>query len=277
MHVLLTVSSIFYLTSGIGYILYLFAQKDAVQRAAWWLFLAGLVLHGTAVTVLWTAAGQMPVRNLKETLIISSLALSLAYLVFYYRFRLRVLGAVVVPLAAFIVMAAALIPCETAESHGMLNSFWLVLHIVTIFAGEAALALACGLGILYLVQEGAIKNKRHGFFFRRLPSLELLDSAGYACIVTGFTLVTIGLATGFVYAKMIWGRFWTWDPKEVWSGITWLIYAVLLHERLTVGWRGRKSAIMAIAGFALLLFTFFGVNFLLEGHHEPFTRGGTPG
>jgi ABC-type transport system involved in cytochrome c biogenesis permease subunit len=71
---------------------------------------------------------------------------------------------------------------------------------------------------------------------------------------------------------MIWGKFWSWDPKEVWSGVTWLLYAALLHERLVVGWRGRKSAIMAIIGFALLLFTFMGVNFLLPGHHVEFTR-----
>jgi cytochrome c-type biogenesis protein CcsB len=102
--------------------------------------------------------------------------------------------------------------------------------------------------------------------------LELLDATGYACIVVGFTLLTVGLITGFVYAKSVWGRFWSWDPKEVWSGITWLFYAALLHERLTVGWRGRRSAIMAIIGFAVILFTFLGVNLLLEGHHGEFTK-----
>ena len=142
----------------------------------------------------------------------------------------------------------------------------------TVFIGDACFALACGAGILYLAQERAIKSKRRGFFFKRLPSLELLDATGYACIVAGFTLLTIGLIVGLVYAKAVWGRFWAWDPKEVWSGISWLVYAALLHERLTVGWRGRKSAIGSILGFVILLFTFFGVNFLLDGHHGVFTR-----
>jgi ABC-type transport system involved in cytochrome c biogenesis permease subunit len=75
-----------------------------------------------------------------------------------------------------------------------------------------------------------------------------------------------------VYGKNIWGHFWSWDPKEVWSAITWIFYAALLHERLTVGWRGRRAAIMAIVGFGVLLFTFLGVNFLLHGHHGQFTR-----
>jgi cytochrome c-type biogenesis protein CcsB len=125
---------------------------------------------------------------------------------------------------------------------------------------------------LYLVQEHSIKTKNRGFFFKRLPSLELLDSTGYTCIIVGFTLLTMGLIGGIVFAKSIWGRFWNWDPKEVWTGITWLVYAVLIQQRLTMGWRGRKAAILSIIGFAILLFTFFGVNFLLQGHHGEFTK-----
>ncbi len=139
-------------------------------------------------------------------------------------------------------------------------------------ASRAALAMACGAGVFYLIQDRAIKQKKHRFFYRRLPPLKLLDRAGYACLVTGFTMLTVGLITGTVYAGLVWGRLWAWDPKEIWSVITWLVYAALLHERLAVGWQGRRAAIMAIAGFGVLLFTFLGVNFLLEGHHGIFTR-----
>jgi cytochrome c-type biogenesis protein CcsB len=100
----------------------------------------------------------------------------------------------------------------------------------------------------------------------------MMDNISYVCIVVGFAMLTLGLITGFVYAKAVWGRFWSWDPKEVWAGITWLFYAVLLHGRLTVGWRGRRSAIMAVIGFAVLIFTFLGVNLFMEGHHEEFTK-----
>ena len=144
--------------------------------------------------------------------------------------------------------------------------------MITLFAGDAAFALACGLGILYLIQEKAIKSRQPGFFFRRLPSLDLLDTAGYAAIVAGFSLMSVGLVSGFIFAKTVWGRFFAWDPKEVWSCITWIVYAVLIHARLAFGWRGRKAAILSIIGFAVLLFTFFGVNFFLEGHHGEFTR-----
>ena len=161
-------------------------------------------------------------------------------------------------------VAVSQVPNIPSPEQSIFKNFWLISHVIAVFIGNSAFALACGIGILYLFQEYGIKSKNPGFFFKRLPSLEMLDAAG-------FTLLTFGLITGFVYAKTIWGRFWSWDPKEVWSGITWLFYAALLHERLTVGWRGRKAAVMAIIGFAILLFTFLGVNLFLKGHHGAFT------
>ena len=194
------------------------------------------------------------------------------FLVFQYRFQLKILGVYAAPLVSFVMVIAAKFPNAPDQMNNTLNNLWLVVHVVAVFIGEASFALACGVGLLYLLQEHAIKSKKHGFFFRRLPSLELLDTTGYACILTGFAMLTFGLITGFVYAKAVWGRFWSWDPKEIWSGITWLLYAALLHQRLTVGWRGRRAAIMAIIGFAIILFTFLGVNFLLQGHHGEFTK-----
>jgi cytochrome c-type biogenesis protein CcsB len=273
MQALVIAGGLLYLLSSAGYTTYLFLQKNWLQRYAWYGFMAGFAFNLSAVFGTGVISGQLPVRNLHETLIMACLALSVAYILFYIRFRLRVLGVVVAPIAALILLTATLIPNDQVPGSNIYNSFWLVFHIVAIFSGEAAFALACSLGILYLLQENTIKNKHRGFFFSRLPSLDLLDQAGYACLITGFTFMTVGLAAGFVYAKAVWGRFWTWDPKEVWSGITWLLYAALLHERLMVGWRGRRSAIMAIIGFCVILFTFLGVNFFLEGHHRPFTQG----
>jgi cytochrome c-type biogenesis protein CcsB len=214
----------------------------------------------------------MPVGNLHQSLSFAAWAVAGVFLAFQFKYRLKVLGVYAAPFIAFIMAIASQIPSAPADSTQTLRSFWLILHVTVIFIGEAGFALACGLGILYLLQENAIKTKKQRFFFRRLPSLDQLDSSGYTCMVIGFTMLTLGLITGFVYAKSIWGHFWSWDPKEVWSGIIWLFYAVLLHQRLTAGWRGRRSAIMAIIGFAVLVFTFLGVNLLMEGHHRPFAN-----
>ncbi len=269
----LTIITIFfYLLSTAGYLAYLFYQKNFLQRTAFLLLIGGFFCHSFVICYEFFHTGYIPITNLRETLSMAGWTIAGVFLLLQYKFKLKILGIYAAPLTTLAMVVSSQLPGEPARATEIYKSFWLVVHVVTIFIGEASFALACGVGLLYLVQEHAIKSKHHGFFFRRLPSLELLDSTGYGCIIVGFTMLTLGLASGFVYAKSVWGKFWSWDPKEVWSGITWLLYAALLHQRLTIGWRGRRAAIMAIIGFAVILFTFFGVNFLLEGHHGEFTK-----
>ena len=261
-----------YLASSAAYGGYLFAQRERFHRTGYFLLLAGFILHTGLVFAEGVLARTIPVQNLHQTLSFAAWVLAGVFVMIRWRTRLKILGVLAAPFISIVTTAALLVPDTAPRFETSLSSIWLILHVVVIFIGEAALALACGAGILYLIQERSIKGKKHKFFFRRLPSLELLDNTGYAFIVIGFTALTAGLVMGFVYAQVIWGRFWSWDPKEVWSGITWLIYAALLHERLVAGWRGRRAAILAIIGFAAMLFTFLGVNILLEGHHNEFTR-----
>lgn len=265
-------SILFYMLSAATYFAYLFLQRDVLQRIGCILLITGFAAHTLLLGWAFAASGHVPVNNLHETLSMTAWALVGFFLLLNIKFRLKILGVYAAPLAVFILLAASQFPQTPLQPENLLKGAWLVIHIFTIFTGDAAFALAAGVGGLYLIQERNIKSKTRGFFFKRLPSLDLLDSTGYACIVSGFTLLTIGLITGMIYAKIIWGRFWSWDVKEVWSAVTWIFYAVLLHERLTVGWRGRRAAIMAIIGFGVLLFTFLGVNLLLKGHHAPFTQ-----
>jgi cytochrome c-type biogenesis protein CcsB len=272
MEIFIIITALIYLLSSAGYLMYLFLQTDRLHKTGYGLFVAGFVVHSLALALALIKSGHLPAGNLPGNLLIATWVLSAAFLYFQFKFKLKVMGIFAAPLAGLIMVLVSGLDWAPMPARTIFNNFWFVLHIVTIFSGEAMFALACALGILYLIQEHAIKTKKRGFFFNRLPSLDALDTTGYACIAAGFTLLTIGLITGLVYAKVIWGRFLGWDPKEIWSGISWLVYAILLHERLTVGWRGRKAAIWSIVGFAVLLFTFLGVNFLLEGHHGAFTR-----
>lgn len=262
----------FYFLGTIGYVLYFSMQKEMVQRVAALSLWGGFLLHTLVIGMGYYRTGHFPAQNLHETLSVMAWTIAGVYLALELKVNFKMLGIFTGPLITILMIAAMQFPDITPESVATFKSFWLPLHIVTIFIGEAGFALAFGVGILYLIQERAIKGKTRGYFYKRLPSLELIDYTGYICIIVGFTTITIGLITGMIYAKMVWGRFWAWDPKEVWSGISWLVYAILLHERLTVGWRGRNAAIMAIVGFLVLLFTLFGVNFFLEGHHGDFTK-----
>ena len=112
-----------------------------------------------------------------------------------------------------------------------------------------------------------IKSKKIGTFHHFLPSLGILDELNYRCLIIGFPLLTLGIMSGSIWAQYTMGSYWQWDPKEIWSLITWLFYAALLHGRLNMGWRGKKQATLSIIGFIAILFTFLVVSFFYKSYH----------
>jgi len=262
----------FYMLSSSGYIAYFLVQKDKFYKSSYYILLTGFLFHSIIIAYGCIKQDHFFLYNFSDTLLFIGWALAFIFIVLRFKFNIKILGAFVVPIITVIFLFMTQIPREAVIVNNTLNNLFLIFHVITVLTGEASFVLACGIGIIYILQENVIKNKKHGFFLRRLPSLDLLDSAGYMCIITGFILLTIGLISGFISAKIVWNKFITWDIKEVWSFITWLIYATLLHERATSGWRGRKAAIMSIIGCAVMLFTFLGINFLLNGHHGEFTK-----
>lgn len=270
--IVLQLSTMLYFASMAGYLLFLFNQKELWQKTAFSLIVAAVACHFVSLAMYTVSIGQVPFQNLSQSLSAAAFFLGCMFLIFQYKFGLKILGLFAASLLSLIMLAVFILPEAPIEKNALLKGFWLYIHVILVFTGEAALALACGSGILYLLQERGIKSKNVGFFFKRLPSLDLLDNMVYTCLTTGFALLTIGLITGFIYAKIIWGRFWGWDPKEIFSVGTWLIYAAILHLRINSGWRGRNSAVMTVVGFLLMVFTFLGVNLLLGGHHQPFTK-----
>jgi cytochrome c-type biogenesis protein CcsB len=146
-----------------------------------------------------------------------------------------------------------------------LQSNWLTYHVLTCFLGYAAFAVSFGASIAYLIKDRKANMSSENSL---LPQITVLDEVIYKGVGVGFLLLGIGIITGAVWANYAWGSYWSWDPKETWSLITWLIYATFLHARLTRGWRGKKTAILSIIGFCGVIFTFLGVNYLLSGLHS---------
>ncbi len=262
----------FYLLSTAVYITYFFVQKDFFQKLGYVFLLTGFIMHTIHITSICALTHTIPVKNLKETLAFTSWSIAGIYTVLRYKLNIKILGIFVSFCALTLLVLASILTYTPIIDHKLYTSLWLAFHIFTIFIGEASLALACITAILYLAQEKSIKTKKTGFFFKRLPSLNLLDITTYKCIMIGFSLLTLGLISGSVYANFVWGKFWSWDPKEVWSGITWIVYAIILHQRFTSRWQGRHTAILSIVGFAIVIFTFLGVNLFLSGHHDNFTK-----
>lgn len=247
---------------------YLFRLKSKALPWSRNSILAGFVFH--LLAFLWRCgqAQTLAVTNLHESLSFFALLLALAFLLVSRKNKVPTLGTFTSPLLIIFTLWALITPHTITPQPPILKSFWLPLHVLLSFAGNAFLALGCGGAVMYLLQERLIKKKKIKGIFRKLPALQRLDELNYLCLRLGFPLLTLGIISGSVWASYAWGAHWSWDPKETWSLITWLLFAALLHGRMNSGWRGRKASLLTIIGFAAIMFTFLGVNLLLSGLHS---------
>ena len=264
-----------YLFTMVLYFYYLFFRSKTlgiIIRAA---TIIALLIHTPGLGLRWYESyqlgyGHIPLSNMYEALVSMSWCIVLVLILMEQKFKTETMGAFVLPIASLAMAYASLAPNVRDEIEPLipaLQSNWLTYHVMTCFLGYAAFAVSFGASVAYL-----IKNKEAPPTTEEdsgsLPALELLDELIYKANAVGFLLLGIGIITGAVWANYAWGSYWSWDPKETWSLITWLIYAAFLHARLTRGWRGRKTAVLSIIGFCGVLFTFFGVNYVLSGLHS---------
>jgi cytochrome c-type biogenesis protein CcsB len=274
---LLSIVTFVYLFSALCYcVSWVFRQETAGKIASWVAWL-GMIVLAAGLILRWVESyrlgfGHAPLSNFYESLVFGAWSVVLVHLIMEMRYRNRALG--VFPMAvAFLAMAyASFSPGVESKIQPLipaLKSNWLIAHVITCFLGYAAFALACGLGLFYLARRRVSPSGNPGAtILARLPSAHTLDELIYQNVVFGFLLLSLGIITGSVWANSAWGTYWSWDPKETWSLITWLVYALMLHARLVRGWHGRRVAWLSIVGFACVLFTYFGVNFLLTGLHS---------
>ena len=251
-----------------GFVVYIIKQEKWVFRCSYWILVAGFISHTVFLAHQYHSMGTAPVLDLKSALAFFSWSIICVYLIFQIKFRLMVLGSFVAPFAAFLMIISSAMPWMEGPVKPIFKSLWLTVHVGTIFIGNGLFAITFLTAIMYLIQEHHIKRKRLGSFYARLPSLATLDSINHYSLIYGFPFLTAGMITGSIYAQYALGTYWQWDPKEVWSLITWLFYGALLHERLVVGWRGRRAAFMSIICFCILIFTFVGASHWLGGYHS---------
>jgi cytochrome c-type biogenesis protein CcsB len=261
-----------------AFVFYLFRMvlgHEFWGKLATWTALVGLVAQSVALIIRWKTSydlgiGHAPLSNFYESLIFFAWTIVLLYLLMEWRMKNRSIGAFVLPIAFLIMAYASIAPGINNRIEPLipaLQSNWLTSHVLTCFLGYAAFTVAFALGIMFFIKKAAGENSSEsGMFVRRLPSEYQMDELMYSCAALGFIFLTLGIVTGSVWAHYAWGSYWSWDPKETWSLITWLVYAVMLHTRLVRGWRGKRMAIMAVVGFACVLFTYLGVNLLPSLH-----------
>ena len=248
-------------------------RGDQASRIGILLTVLAFALHAGGVLTRGLAAGRVPWGNMYEFSITASLAVAIVYLALLKRQRLQWLGlgvtfvitaALGIAVLAFYVPAGDLLPA--------LLSYWLVIHVSAAAIAGGGFTLGGLASVLYLIKSRAearaVDGKPMPAALRRVPSAESIDAVAYKVHAFSFPIWTFGvLVAGPIWAYYAWGRAWGWDPKEVWSLVTWVVYAAYLHARATAGWRGRRAAWVAIAGWVVFLFNFVGVNLLLSGFH----------
>jgi cytochrome c-type biogenesis protein CcsB len=217
-----------------------------------------MALNAALILLRWYEAGRAPFKSLYESLVFLSFCTAAVYLIMERVYGSRAFGAIAAlgSLGA-LVYAVFKWDAEIVRLPPALQSGWFIPHVVVYFIGYGALFFATAVAIVQLIKPTFTVNA--GSILRGSHSL---DDISYDAIRVGFTLLTVGLLIGSVWAKSAWGDYWVWDPKESWSLVTWLVYAVYLHLRHVRGWRGSRASAIAIAGFAVVLFTYLGMNAL---------------
>lgn len=253
--------NICYLFSTIFQFIYIIFKFNKSRNAAWYVFIAGFILQTVYMLTRGIIAKRLPLSNQFEFSCGLAWGISLLYIVLHLRLKKDFLGVVTMPIVFLVVSYASLLPKEINDLMPALRSSWFGLHIGSAVFSYAGFAIAAGLGVKYIILKKNGENIES-------DNMIQIDFLSYRLIAFGFLLLTVVILSGCVWAEQAWSAFWTWDPKETWALISWIIYAIYLHLRLKRGWQGEKLAYYSLAAFICVIFAFIGVNQLLPGLHS---------
>jgi len=284
-----TMATAFYFLTALSYVGYWVVRKHWLGQAATAFSYIALLSMTMVLVSRAGEAGHAPFSNLYESMVLFIWALTIGYLWMEKRYREKTIGAFVMTIAFLAVIAASMLPYrfKSAEPlnpalqskwHWLVSLLtplglqkyaigWLDFHVFTTFIAYAAFALSFGLSLMFLLRERFESKKKKNILVDMLPESDTLDELSYRTIAWGFPFLAVGIVSGAVWANYAWGTYWSWDPKETWSLITWFLYAAYLHARVTRGWKGKRAAYLSIAGFLAVVFLYWGVSFILPGLH----------
>jgi ABC-type transport system involved in cytochrome c biogenesis permease subunit len=260
-----------YVVAAIHSILAFVNKRRTLERITLGSLAFGFVLHTVSLVRDWTADGHYPLFGLRETLSFLAWTLVATYGLVIYRYRTQALGSFTLPLVAVLTFIASVTrdPSAAVASGTVTDASaaWLFpVHTTLLIFAYASFFVVFISSVMYLLQERELKLKTFSAIFHRLPSLTTVNNIATSAVGVGWTLLTLGILTGMVWSQARDNRLWHNDPKEIFAALTWLLYLALVLYRATAGWRGSRAAWMGVAGFALVLCTFFGAR-LLGGFH----------
>lgn len=284
------IASLFLFVAMLFYWISLSITKNSIfVKISHFLIIGSNVLFTTTLAIRWVREGYFPLSNLYESLIFLSWGISIIHLILEKKTQSRLIGAVSSPLMFFLSSFSSLaLPIEMQKALPLvpsLQSNWLMMHVSMMMVSYSTLIVGSLLSILYLffiffsskkqqnnnelnIQTNTIMNSSQMIINSQISLLQIIDIWSYRIIGLGFPFLTIGIISGAVWANEAWGSYWSWDPKETWALITWLVFAIYLHSRLIKGWEGKQAAILGSCGFFVIWICYLGVNFLGKGLHS---------
>jgi cytochrome c-type biogenesis protein CcsB len=259
-----------------GAMLFFFAYFSYRGEGLRWLALSlavpGAAIHLLAIVARGFADGHYPLANMYEYSSMLALVAVAVYLLIAARYQVAWLAGGLVLFVAIALMGIGYGLYQSPEPLvPALQSYWLKIHVTSMMASSGVLVSSFVFASLYLAKDRSLNSKSwlHGSALAaRLPSLETLDRLTFRAILLGFPICTFGTMAGAIWGEHAWGRWWGWDPKETWAAITWLVYAIYLHAHSLRGWRGRRTALIATAGFISIMITLYAVNLWIVGLHS---------
>jgi cytochrome c-type biogenesis protein CcsB len=221
-----------------------------------------VILQGSAVLARSIAAGRGPYSNMYEFSLGFIFAITLMYALFERWYDVKQLGAIVMPVALGMAAWVWTLPGELREVDDLIPALQqqplMTAHVSSAIFAYATFAVSFAAAILFLINQ----NRRMSW----LPSPEMLDDIAFRAVTIGFPFLSLVLVLGSIWAYRAWGTYWSWDPKETAALFTWLVYGVYLHTRSLRGFRGTRSAVILLFGFAAVIFTYYG-NYFFGGLH----------
>ena len=264
-NVLFTIVMLLYFAAMILYFIFIAVQKEMISRIAIIIQGVGFVLHTAALICRGIGAGRLPMTNQYEFATSFAWGICLVSLIFILKFHFPVLGTFASPVMFLIIGYAAMQSKDVHELMPALKSNWLGFHVSTAIIAYGSFGVSFVLALIFLLRE---KISKGGFLDRHIPDKEKLDLISYRSIALGLLFLTFTIITGAIWAERSCGSYWSWDPKETLSLITWIVYAIYLHLRIRKGYEGKAAAIFAAIGFVCVMFTYIGVNTFLPGIHS---------
>lgn len=261
-----------YAASSVLYVVALVFKRSNLLAWALGAGLVGLVPHAVGIAVRWVRVGHPPALGFYE--VVSSYAFvsvcALGIMVWRRR-SLVALGVVLMPVSFLLLGAAMFTPQADLQLTSRLASWWLNIHVAFAKLSYGAFIASFALALVYLYRERA--QGMLAEILSKLPAQEILDDLQFRFVSVGFVFLGIMIVAGAIWANEAWGRYWAWDPIETWSLISWIVYSIYLHTRLTLGWRGRRSAVFAMLALPIVLFALIGVPLVYHSIHGAYLLG----